>query len=368
MKKEDCIEKLETIQSRLEMAQKLSKLGYFEFAVKTRKMHWSSQMYELFGFSSQNLSRKITAIRKAILPEDFPLYKQTVQKLLKQRQSVEGNIRIKNKQSGQTVHCRFHAGLVVEDNQQKIVGTFQDLTEMINMQQELNAAKNKAEDLNMAKSYFLAQASHDLRQPMQALKILIYNLFNSGLTEKQTDIAKKIEYAGNNLNNLLDNFLDVSKLESGGFSAAKEEFMLCDMLSRIYLEFAEISLNKGLDVRFVNCSHQISSDPVLIERIIRNFLSNAYKYTKNKILLGCRRNEDGLKIMVFDNGCGIDEKDLPYIFDDFFQSSKIADNKRQGAGLGLSIVRKIAHLIGGRLDVKSTIKKGSCFILQLPLK
>ena len=213
----------------------------------------------------------------------------------------------------------------------------------------------------------MAQASHDLRQPMQALNIFIATLFEEGLSSRQHEILSKIETSAHNLNNLLNNLLDISKLESGGIKYEPQAFNIGQLIKNISHEYSELASCKHIKFHALVHNGEVYSDPILIERIIRNLLSNAFKYAKNKIVLGCKRQQDYIRIMVLDNGPGISDDDKSKIFDEFYQSPQITDNRKHGAGLGLTIVSKIATVIDTKIEITTIPGRGCCFSFLLPL-
>lgn len=354
---------IETSQ-RMNFAERTAKLGYWELDLKVKKIFWSAEMFNIFGVQGKNISVKRNIIKEQIVKEDLPLYKEKLRNLIKLGKPVEGMMRIK-RSNGKVAHCFFKASLIKNEETHKIAGTFQDLTDLIEIQYALEAAKATAERLNRAKSYFLAQASHDLRQPMQALAIFIDTLLDENLTKEQHSIVRKIHASAENLRNLLDNLLDISKLEAGGIEAQNFVFNIGGLLSNILQEYKDVATKRHISLKFVPCQYMVDSDSILLERIIRNFLSNAFKYTKDKILVGCRRVGDKLRILVIDNGVGINAEETKLIFDEFYQSTNIHGNKKNGSGLGLTIVRKIADILGAKVGVESRPGHGSCFYLEL---
>lgn len=349
---------------RLNFAEKTAKLGYWEVDIKNKKIFWSAEMFRIFGVDAQNVSMKKNIIKEQIIKEDLPVYKQKLRELLSSGNPVEGSVRIK-RPNDKIAHCFFKADLFLRSDHEKIAGTFQDLTDLIEIQHQLDAARKTADRLNRAKSYFLAEASHDLRQPLQALAIFINTLQDEKLSPNQHSLVDKIDASSQNLRNLLDNLLDISKLEAGGIEAQKSQFNMGSLLNNILLEYEDLAISKGIILKTVPCNYIVESDPILLERVIRNFLSNAFKYTKNKILVGCKKKNGYLQIMVIDNGVGIESSEHQPIFDEFYQSLNIPNNKKNGSGLGLTIVKKIAEILDAKVGVKSTLNQGSCFYLEL---
>lgn len=356
--------KLQRISQRLEFAEKTTHLGYWELDIKTHKIYWSAEMYRIFGIDSRQISPRRNLIREQMLPDDIPVYKAKLRELLTEQKPVEGILRIRHTDN-RLVYCAFKASIVYDNHRRLIAGTFQDITTLIETQQELRWAKQKAEELSDAKSYFLAQASHDLRQPMQALKIFIATLMEEKLSNRQLKLVKKIEDSADNLNSLLDNLLDLSKIEAGGVEYQPTVFDIGLLVTGLAREYRVLAHNRHIRFNYVPLHQYVWSDPILIERIIRNLLNNAFKYTKNKILLGIRNCGEKVCILVMDNGCGIAPEDIDNIFQDFYQSRQHIRQKKQGAGLGLAIVSRIATLLNTEITVTSKPGQGSCFSFQI---
>ena len=357
---------LRELSNRLDFAEKTAQIGYWELDWQQKKIYWSAEMYNIFGLSPQQVNYKRNVFKEHIYPEDLPQYKEQLQKLIKNKHPIEGRLRLLLP-TKKIIYCSYKASIISTDNHPKIAGTFQDITSFIKAQQALEKAKYAAEKANRDKSYFLAQASHDLRQPMQALNIFIAALFDEKLSAKEHDILSKIEASAQNLSNLLNNLLDISKLDSGGIKYEPQEFNIGGLIQNIANEYSELASCKHIKFHALIHNGDVYSDPILIERIIRNLLSNAFKYTKNKIVLGCKREQDNIRIMILDNGPGISEAEKSKIFEEFYQSSDIIDNRKQGAGLGLTIVSKIATVIDTKIEISSKLGQGSCFSFLLPL-
>ncbi len=229
---------------------------------------------------------------------------------------------------------------------------------------ELQSAKEEAEQANKAKTGFLAAASHDLRQPMQALNLFVSVLSNREHDEKSRDIINKIERSTNALEDLLNALLDISRLEAGIVTAKPIDFHISDLLERLGDEFKPLAAEKRLKLRMEPSDAMIHSDPTLLTQILQNLLSNAIRYTKQGgIVCACKRKGDNLRIEVQDTGDGIPESQMKKIFQEFHQ---IEENSG-GLGLGLSIVDKLARLLGQQIDVSSTLGKGSVFAMEAPL-
>lgn len=351
---------------RLDFAEKTAKIGYWELDLATRRFFWSQEMFRIFGLEEAPKSGKHNLIRENILPQDMPIYKQQLKQLISTKQPVEGRVRLR-RSNGEIVYCLFRAAIRHDMPQERIAGTFQDISASVLAQQELEAAKQRADEASRAKTYFLAQASHDLRQPMQALQLFIETLMEEKLTKAQQKIVKKIAAASGNLQSLLENLLDITKLDSGGIRLECQTFDLGTIFCRLCMEYHQTAATRNINIICRVRHFSLSSDPVLIERIIRNLFSNALKYSKNKILLSCSREQNRAVIRVIDNGPGISDAEIERIFDEFYQSTAIENNRSQGAGLGLSIVKRIAGLLNGQIRVRSLPGAYTAFEISFPL-
>lgn len=233
---------------------------------------------------------------------------------------------------------------------------------------ELLEAKDEAEDANSAKTRFLAAASHDLRQPLQALNMFVSVLGSGDHDATTAGLIERVRECANALESLLNSLLDVSKLEAGLVVVDEETFALQPVLKRLFKEFQPQAEFQGLALRMVPTDAHIQTDPSLLERILRNYIANALRYTRSgKVLMGCRRHGQSLRIEIWDTGIGIPRKELRNIFREFHQVGNPGRDRRQGLGLGLAIVERLAALLGHRINVVSVPGKGSMFSVDVPL-
>ncbi len=248
-----------------------------------------------------------------------------------------------------------------------VVITFADITERKLAADALEAAKRDAQLANVAKSHFLAAASHDLRQPLQTL-VLLQGLLATVEGDKTRKLATRFEETLSAMAGMLNALLDINQIEQGAISAEVVSFPIDDLLGRMREEFAYHAQAQRLVLRAVPCGLTISSDPGLLEQMIRNLLSNALKYTRRgKLLLGCRPRGGTLRIEVWDTGIGIPDAELQAIFEEYHQLDNPAREKSRGLGLGLSIVQRLGTLLGHRVSVRSRVGKGSVFSIEVPL-
>ena len=242
-----------------------------------------------------------------------------------------------------------------------VVSSVADITAVKALERDLNVALD-------ARERFLAAASHDLRQPVQALLLLSDLLLRESLPAGARRMAEQIQSSLGGLGGMLDGMLDISKLEAGLVAPNPEPVDIAALLARLHGEFAHAAEMGGQSLRLVAPPLTMRTDPGLLERVLRNLLTNALRYAPGgRVLLGARRRGDRLQIEVWDNGIGIADQHIDRIFQDFFQVGNAARDRREGLGLGLSIARRLVTMLGGVIDVTSSLGRGSRFTVSLPL-
>jgi two-component system CheB/CheR fusion protein len=250
----------------------------------------------------------------------------------------------------------------------KILVTIDDITERKRASEALEAARRIAEQANLGKSRFLAAASHDLRQPLQTLSLLRGILAKRIKDQSGARLIGKLDETLGAMSGMLNTLLDINQLEAGIVRPEISEFPVGILLDRLKTEFAYHVAPKQLGWHVVASGLSVRSDQRLLEQTLRNLLSNAVKYTeRGKILLGCRRRGDKLRLEVWDTGIGIPEGQLGAIFEEFHQLDNAARERNRGIGLGLSIVQRISDLLGHTVDVRSWLGHGSVFAIEVPL-
>jgi two-component system CheB/CheR fusion protein len=258
---------------------------------------------------------------------------------------------------------RAHDGRV-----EGVVITFADITERKQIAKALELAKLDAERANIAKSRFLAAASHDLRQPLQSLTLLQALLAQSVEGDKARKLVARLDQTLGAMTGMLNALLDINQIEAGVVEPKPAVFPVADIFDRLRDEFTYMAQTHNLSLHILPSPALVESDPGLLEQMIRNLLGNALKYTKQgKILLGVRRRGARLRIEVWDTGIGIAKEDLHAIFDEFHQVGNDARERGRGLGLGLSIVQRLGRLLGHDIGVRSVPGKGSVFSITVPL-
>lgn len=241
----------------------------------------------------------------------------------------------------------------------------------------LMQAKAEAESANASKTRFLAAASHDLLQPLNAARLFVSALDESLATRvahEEADHGKERRLAGNassalrSAEQLLAGLLDISSLDAGAILPEARSFAVGPLIERLAVEFSALAEERNLVLRHVDCRAWVRTDPQLLRRILQNFLSNALRYTRSgRVLLGGRRNGGHLRIEVWDTGPGIPDDKTREIFEEFRRLDNAGDHGDRGLGLGLAIVERIASLLGLTIAVRSRLGRGSCFAVEVPL-
>ena len=232
----------------------------------------------------------------------------------------------------------------------------------------LQNAKSDAERANKAKSVFLASASHDLRQPLNAMQMYIAALQSKVNDKEILRIIEDINSVSISTARLLNALLDVSELEVGAIKPRHEIFSVNNILISIFQSFLPLAKDKELDFRIVPSSLYVESDPALLERILGNFMSNAIRYTdKGSVLIGCRRKGSEVSIEVWDTGCGISDDQMSLIYEDFYQVENKERDRGKGLGLGLALAKRLSDSLDHKIDSKSSLGRGSCFSVRVDL-
>lgn len=232
---------------------------------------------------------------------------------------------------------------------------------------EAEDARNKAEMASLAKSQFLAAASHDLRQPLYALSLFSASLRELKLDDESRNVVGRIQDSIAVMESLFDGLLDISRLEAGVVKAHLSEVSVDALFDRLSQVFHPIAVERGLDLRFRADGEWVRSDATLLEQVLSNLLSNAMRNTQSGgILVAARARGSSIRLEIWDTGIGIGETDLRRIFEEFVQVHNPQRDRRKGLGLGLSIARRAAALIDSQIDVRSRPGKGSRFMVVQP--
>ncbi len=365
---------LEQQMRRVRAIEAAIPVGIFESDTEGRVTYVNAGLVGLTGYSFEQLSGH--GWRILVIPDEADQTFLDWQRAVQEHQPHFDEARIRRSDGAPLWILSQAAPIFGPDGDFRgHVGTLTDITHQKQVQDALRAgehqfreAKEQAERANLAKSKFLAAASHDLRQPLQAANLFLAVLENRVGEEERRFVLDKLRQSLIALDSLLNALLDVSKLEAGVSQPAPSVFPVGELLIQLASEFAPRAAERRLRFRVVASSLYLRTDRTFLERILRNLLSNALNYTeKGGILLGARRHGPNLRIEVWDSGIGIPAEKLDEIFEDFTQLGNEHRDRDRGLGLGLAIVKRIAKLLDSPLTVRSSLGKGSVFACELPL-
>ncbi|WCD78721.1 hybrid sensor histidine kinase/response regulator [Pseudomonas sp. TUM22785] len=234
---------------------------------------------------------------------------------------------------------------------------------------QLREARDAAEAANQSKDKYLAAASHDLLQPLNAARLLVSTLRERSLPGAEQLLVERTHLALEGAEDLLTDLLEISKLDQSAIRPDIDAYRLDELLAPLASEFQSVAQSAGLQLRVhIPKGLAVSTDIRLLTRILRNFLSNACRYTeRGRVLLGCRRRGDQVRLEVWDSGRGIPADQLQAIFLEFNQLDRGRAAERKGVGLGLAIVDRIAGILGCPIGVRSQPGRGSVFSIEVPL-
>ena len=327
------------------------------------------QVSDLFGYTKDDI---VGAPVELLVPERFRGrhmgHRQTYTANVRARPMGSGMDLLAVRKDGSEFPVEISLSPISQEGSVLVAAAIRDVTERKRVEQALEAARRDAEHANRAKSRFLATASHDLRQPLQALALL-----NGALRRMISDgdcreALEQQDQAVTAMSRLLNALLDISKLESGAIKLELCDFEMGPLFEAMRSEFAGIAANKGLRFSIDSPLDLAYSDPALIGQVLRNLLSNAIKYTPaGSVELRCERRDSGLRLEVRDSGVGIAADQVAHIFEEFYQVGVSPNSYRDGYGLGLSIVERIARLMHFKIEVSSIPGTGSVFSFELPL-
>ena len=326
------------------------------------------QVGPMFGYDPAEI---VGARVELLLPERFRI------KHVGHRQTFSHNVRVRPmgmglelfgmRKDGTEFPVEISLSPMPQAEDVLVAAAIRDVSERRQAQKALEEARGEADRANVAKSRFLATASHDLRQPLQTLGLLNGALRRMIKDPECLDILREQDMALDAMSRLLSGLLDISKLEAGAIKPDVTDFDLAPMFDELRRDFANLAASKGLRLAIDSPLVFVRSDAALIGQLLRNLVSNAIKYTQaGSVELRCEARGGFERIEVRDTGVGIAPGQIEHIFEEFYQVGISPNSSRDGYGLGLSIVQRIARLLELRIEVSSQPGKGSVFAVELP--
>jgi signal transduction histidine kinase/CheY-like chemotaxis protein len=235
-----------------------------------------------------------------------------------------------------------------------------------NLVEDLRREKAAAEEANVAKSRFLASASHDLRQPVHAMSLFVSALRAHDMNPEARGLLDHIDASVRSLSGLFGGLLDISRLDAGVVEVSRSSFAIQPIIERVCRDYEAEAATKHIELRVRPTRAFVNTDAMLFERILRNIVANAVAYTdRGRILVGCRRGSQ-LRVQVWDTGRGIEPAEQGRVFQEFYQIGNPERDRTRGVGLGLAIVKRLTALLDHRLELRSELGKGTRFSIDVP--
>jgi PAS domain S-box-containing protein len=364
-------QQLRKSQATLAEAQRIAQLGNWEFDLITGEVQWSEELFRIYHRDPEQGALSYSEFLKLLPPADSQYLQAQVEKTLTTQQPYEFEHQyLRPDGSLGWILARGEAITNAQGQVIKLVGTGQEITARKHIELQLQQAKESADLANQAKSLFLANMSHELRTPLHGILGFAQLLERDPtLTPDQRETLDIIHSSGNHLLHLINDILDLSKIEAGKMTLEESVVDLQSWLKEMHTLFYQQALDKGLDfsVETGILPAQIWADESKLSQIVMNLLSNALKFTpQGHITLKADCPNGQLRLEVADTGIGIPPQELDHIFDPFCQAA-IEPSAPEGTGLGLAISQNLARLMGGQLSVVSKVQQGSRFLLQIPI-
>ncbi|MEQ8966874.1 MAG: ATP-binding protein [Azospirillaceae bacterium] len=360
--------RLQRILTRFAEVERVTAFGHWWLDLTTGESAWSPGLHRLIGRRPAVASDNAGGLLDAVHREDREGFAAAVEATARDGALRDTTLRIVAADGSlrDALVCvngeRDGQGRLV-----RIFGAVQDVTTLRAIEREMRAAKERAEAADRAKSRFLASASHDLRQPLQAAL-----LFQSALARRtegtsEADLTAKIGESLTALQEMMAAMLDVSRLDAAALEPETRRVPAGPVLTRVAEAYIDVADRAGIHIMAMPTGLAVDADPSFVERILSNLVANALRHSGgNRVLLGARRRGASVVLQVWDDGRGVPEAEREAIFGEFYQLDQAGRDARQGMGLGLSIVDRLAKLSGGRVGLRSVPGRHTVFEVSLP--
>jgi CheY-like chemotaxis protein len=372
--REDAEKALRVSESRLATAQRIAKIGHWEFDTTTEAIYWSSEVYNILARENGIFSPTLEKFIQCVHVEDRILATQTLNEAL-QGKPFSIDLKVDTPVGVKYTHAHGHPVYNANGQAEKLIGTLQDITERKLAEQEIFKSRELADKSMKVREIFLANMSHEIRTPMNAILGFTRLLYETNLSAEQKSFIDAIHFSGENLLVIINDILDLSKIQSGKMTLEKCDFNIHELVSGNLSVLRPKAQEKGLSLS-VKMDQQlpprIKGDPVRLNQVLTNLISNAIKFTeRGGVVLeinstAIEKDDISIEFKVKDTGIGISSDKLALVFDNFAQASNDTTRRYGGTGLGLAIVKNLVELQEGEISVISTPGFGSTFTVHLP--
>lgn len=366
---------LQDKQNQLDLALTAAKMGTWELDLETGQTTWSRASEALINRSAPQHLDDYEALLRLVHPDD----KDRVDLDTMLANAVDDNITTEFRvilKNGELKWIESHSHILRDagGNAIRLVGVSMDITERKRFENELHRAREAAEEANRAKSSFLANMSHEIRTPLGAVLGFAEILAAEDLkTAERQDAIQAIRRNGDLLAHLINDILDLSKVEAGRMEIEKVEFSLPELIEGVMISHKHLAKEKGLSLEWrsqMAVPDRVFSDPTRLRQILMNLIGNAIKFTdRGHVRLTLSLSGENLDFRIEDTGCGITSEQASRLFESFMQADSSTTRKFGGTGLGLALSRRLARSLGGSLALaESYVGRGSIFLLKLPVE
>lgn len=361
----------------LSVAQRYAGAGTWDWRIDTGEFTWSDTYFDLYGLDRRTVKPSLECWLESIHPADRAASNGILQDVLRSG-AVDFYVQYRITHPARGIRWLEGRGQILRDGRGRpvrITGLSLDVTDrklaeeaLCKVRDEAVAARAQAEEASRAKSRFLASVSHDLRQPVTSANLFLHLLMQQRLGPGERELVEPLANSLDSLTGMLNGLLEVARLDAGIVRAEPRVFDLDELLQRLHGEFQGPARTAGLRLHMPPVKLAVRSDPLLVELILRNLISNAIKYTLEGGVTVFTHVRGGQVVLeVSDTGRGIAPEEIGRIFDDYYQIDDRSCDHSRGFGIGLATARRVSELLGTRIDVASEVGRGSVFSLSLPL-
>ncbi len=352
-------------------AQRLARLGSWEWSPPADRQVWSDELFRLLGLDPASAVPSYRAFLAAVHSGDRARVDQAIRGARREAAPFELECRLQVPDGSEPVVQLRGEARPDDASGHRFVGTLQDVTERVRAEAAMRRAKHAAEEADRAKSRILSMAAHDLRTPLTSIRGYVELLLMGSagdLTDDQREFLEIVHGSSARLAALVNDLVDLARIEAGRLELRIQPVHLDDVVAEVFAALGPQAAAKG--IRFEAAIDPwlpaVAADPDRLYQVLQNLVGNAVKFTEEgRVTVRARRDGEQIEVAVIDTGIGIEPEALPHVFEEFRQHGEVA-RRHGGAGLGLTISKRLVELQGGTIAVESRLDRGTTFTLRLP--